>query len=199
MTHFKTFALIVSIFFVGCGEQTATSTNSKNIEVPTTTSKNSPKILSITQEEILKAINEARSVARDCNDGKGWTEAAQPLTWNSELYAAAYEHSNDMAESNNFSHLGSGTTFDITGSNNEKASKFNERIKANGYVEYRTIGENIAGGQESIEEVLTAWLTSPAHCTNIMNNNFSEIGVAIVSNPDSEFGIYWTQNFGSKK
>jgi len=204
MTHIKTstktLALIISLFFVGCGEQSATSNDSKTEVVKSaTTTKNSTDALSISQEEILTAINEARSVARDCNDGLGLVEAVQPLTWNSELYAAAYEHSSDMAESNTFSHVGSGTASDITGSNNQKSSKFNERIKANGYVNYRSVGENIAGGQESIKEVMAAWLGSPAHCTNIMNNTFKEVGVAIISNPNSDFGIYWTQNFGSKK
>jgi len=42
-------------------------------------------------------------------------------------------------------------------------------------------------------------LASPAHCTNIMNANFKEIGVAVVTDASSEYGIYWTQSFGAKK
>jgi len=192
MTHLKTLSLtLISLFFIACGDSSA----------PRTTASESSYAVAqkTTQSEILKAINEARSVARDCHDGNGLVSAAPALTWNEDLYASAYEHSYDLAESNTFSHYGSGTASDITGSNNNKASYFNERIRANGYVGYRTIGENIAGGQATIQEAVTAWLESPAHCTNIMNPNFKEIGVAVVTNSDSEYGIYWTQSFGAKK
>jgi len=192
MTHLKTLSLtFISLFFIACGNTNAprTTASEASYEIAQKT----------TQSEILKAINEARSVARDCHDGNGLVSAAPALTWNEDLYASAYEHSYDLAQSNTFSHYGSGTASDITGSNNNKASYFNERIRANGYVGYRTIGENIAGGQATIQKAVTAWLASPAHCTNIMNPNFKEIGVAVVTNSDSEYGIYWTQSFGAKK
>jgi len=192
MTHLRNLLLtLISLFFIACGDTSAPRT---------TASETSYAVAQkTTQSEILKAINEARSVARDCHDGNGLVSAAPALTWNEDLYASAYEHSYDLAESNTFSHYGSGTDSDITGSNNNKASYFNERIRANGYVGYRTIGENIAGGQATIQEAVTAWLASPAHCTNMMNPDFKEIGVAVVTNSDSEYGIYWTQSFGAKK
>jgi uncharacterized protein YkwD len=184
--------LIVTLFFIGCG----------SVSTETTTTLNSDSITEVTkpeQQEILKAINKARSVTRDCHDGLGLVGPAQPLTWNDALYASAHEHSYDLAQSNTFDHIGSGTNTDITGSNSGNASIFYERIEANGYTEYSALGENIAGGQTNIEEVMEAWLESPAHCKNIMSNMFTEVGVAIVINQDSDFGIYWTQNFGSKK
>jgi len=155
--------------------------------------------ITVTQAELLKSINRARSEARDCypNDPlKGEMPAVPPLTWNSQLYASALEHSTDLAMSDTFSHDGSGTEYDITGDG--EPSKFYERILANGYSSnYRAVGENIAGGQKSIEEVMEAWLESPGHCVNIMSEKYSEVGVAIVTNRDSVYGIYWTQNFGS--
>jgi uncharacterized protein YkwD len=183
----------VSLFFVACGsaDSDAPRTNYSPAAIPSATKT--------TNVEMLKAINKARSVARDCHDGLGLVSAAPSLTWSDELYASAYEHSNDLATSNTFSHYGSGTASDITGTNNNKASYFNERIKANGYVTYKTIGENIAGGQATITEAVSAWLASPAHCTNIMNPNFKEIGIAVATNSNSDYGIYWTQSFGAKK
>ncbi|HHD82040.1 MAG TPA: CAP domain-containing protein [Campylobacterales bacterium] len=183
---------LISLLFIACGGETSAPTNTNKLQSYETAEKT-------TQDEILEAINKARSVARDCKDGNGLVSAAPALTWNDELYAAAYEHSHDLAQSDTFSHYGSGTASDITGANNNTTSYFNERIKANGYTNYRTIGENIAGGQATIQEAVEAWLASPAHCTNIMNPQFQEIGVAIVSNNESEYGIYWTQNFGAKK
>lgn len=193
MNTLKTLTLtFTSLFFIACGGES---------DAPSTAFNESsfPIAEKTTQNEILNAINEARAIARDCKDGNGLVSPAPALTWNDDLYASAYEHSYDLAESNTFSHYGSGEASDITGSNNNQASYFDERIKANGYVGYRTIGENIAGGQATIQEAVTAWLASPAHCTNIMNANFKEIGVAVVTNATSDYGIYWTQSFGAKK
>ena len=191
LTKLALISSITSIMFVGCGESSPTS-SSKPSEASISA------VLKTTNSAILDAINNVRATARDCNDGRGMVGPSSALTWNSDLYASAYEHSNDMATSNTFSHNGSGTASDVTGSNNANASKFNERIRANGYTNYDIIGENIAGGQESIEEAVNAWLASPAHCTNMMEKEFTEIGVAVVANADSTYGIYWTQNFGSK-
>jgi uncharacterized protein YkwD len=192
----KTFKMIlltlIPLLFVACGGASSAPTQSIATETFDVAEKT-------TQDEILDAINKARSIARDCNDGNGLVSAAPALTWNNELYASAYEHSYDLAQSDTFSHYGSGTVSDVTGSNNNKASYFNERIKANGYVNYKTIGENIAGGQSTIQEAVDAWIASPTHCTNLMNPAFKEIGVAVVINDNSEYKIYWTQNFGSKK
>jgi len=186
----KTNLLIISIALtlVGCGEESPSINSISNKEVD-----NFEKPLQI---EILKAINKARSEARDCHDGLGLVRASQPLSLNDELYASAYEHSNDLAQSNTFSHKGSGTEYDITGYNKGRESLFYERIEAHGYTNYKIVGENIAGGQQSIDEVMKAWLNSPKHCANIMNPQYKEVGIAIVTNPDSEYGIYWTQNFG---
>jgi uncharacterized protein YkwD len=148
---------------------------------------------------MLQALNMARGVARDCHDGLGVVGPSRALRWNDELYASAYEHSSDLAQSNTFSHLGSGTEFDITGANSGgEKSQFFERIESNGYTNYYTLGENIAGGQENITEAMEAWLESPAHCTNIMNDKFEEVGIAVVVAEDTTFEIYWTQNFGTK-
>lgn len=192
ITKLALISSVTSIMFVGCGDSAPTTAST------TTDESIISSALKTTNTAILDAINKARAEARDCNDGRGVVGPSVALTWNAELYAAAYEHSNDLATSDTFSHSGSGTSSDITGSNNGNASQFNERIRANGYTDYILIGENIAGGLESIESAVTAWLASPAHCTNMMESEFTEIGVAVVANPDSTYGIYWTQNFGGK-
>ncbi len=52
------------------------------------------------------------------------------------------------------------------------------------------MGENIASGQESADEVVDGWMASPGHCANIMDPNFTEIGVGYYD------GDIWTQVFG---
>ena len=159
------------------------------------------------QTKYLKVINYARSIARECknNDGtvqkesEGCFPAVSPLSTNSALYTAALEHSTDLAQSDTFSHTGSGTDSDVTGSNLGHPSTFKERIEANGYVEYSTIGENIAAGQATIEDAVHAWLESPGHCANIMNGNYKEMGLAKYENEDSRYKIYWSNEFGAKR
>ena len=189
--------VVVALLIVGCGDISVSSpTTTSNSEI----AQESIELLkSNFKQKILDAINRARSQSRDCKDGLGIVGPTQPLIWNRELYLSAYEHSNDLAYSNTFSHYGSGTTYDITASNLGIAkSNFYQRIQNNGYVEYSTLGENIAGGQKSIEEVMNAWLNSSKHCANIMNKDFKEVGVAVVIQEGTQFGIYWTQDFGAK-
>jgi len=193
----RSYLLVFStLLIMGCGESTAstvTQTTSAQTEIAEVSKIN------ITQQEFLDALNEARSMARDCypdDPTRGEMPATHPLTWNSQLYASALEHATDLAESDTFSHEGSGTSSDITGDG--KPSKFYERIVANGYANYYSVGENIAGGQKDLKEVMDAWLQSPGHCVNIMKSSFTEVGVAVVLKEDSTYGIYWAQNFGSK-
>ena len=192
---------LVSFLLNACGTNI---TNGSSIERETnsTFAKLSPKekqtlkALNLNQQRLLDAINKERSEGKTCG-GKGYFPAVPPLTWNAHLQVAAHEHVYDLAHSDTFSHDGSGTEYDITGAG--KPSKFYERIVANGYTRYYSVGENIAGGQRTIEEVMKAWMKSPGHCENIMKNTYTQIGVAIVIKEDSTYQVYWGQNFGSKR
>jgi len=71
-----------------------------------------------------------------------------------------------------------------------------ERVTATGY-RWRTTGENIAVGQSNADAVVTAWLESPGHCTNIMGPQFTQMGVAFALTPVGKPTIYWAQVFGA--
>lgn len=58
-------------------------------------------------------------------------------------------------------------------------------------------GENIAAGQRSAESVMNAWMNSEGHRANILNGSYNTIGIACVYAPDSYYGYYWVQCFGS--
>lgn len=60
-------------------------------------------------------------------------------------------------------------------------------------VSYRSAGENIAWGQRSPEEVVDAWMNSPGHRANIMNAQFTRIGVGHYENDAGT--NYWVQLF----
>jgi uncharacterized protein YkwD len=71
-----------------------------------------------------------------------------------------------------------------------------ERATRAGY-RWRVVGENIAAGQPTPEQVVAGWLKSAAHCTNLMDPEFSEMGVAYAAAPRDARGIYWVQLFGA--
>ena len=63
---------------------------------------------------------------------------------------------------------------------------------------YRMVGENIAAGQRSANEVVTAWMNSPDHRANIMNPKFRELGMGYLYLQDSKYKHYWAQLFRTK-
>jgi uncharacterized protein YkwD len=48
-------------------------------------------------------------------------------------------------------------------------------------------------------EVTQGWLDSPAHCENIMDTRFSEIGIGFAVNLSSSELVYWTQVFAAPR
>ena len=57
---------------------------------------------------------------------------------------------------------------------------------------YSGAGENIAYGQKTPQEVVNAWMNSPGHRANIMNGNFTTIGVGCYKSGNT---YYWSQFF----
>jgi len=130
---------------------------------------------------VLGLTNEARARARKCGDEL--FEAAAPLKANPLLEKAAAVHAQDMAQHSYLEHRGR----DGTG--------VAERVGRAGYP-WRSVGENIASGQTSPEQVVQEWIGSPGHCANLMSPGFTEMGVAYAVDPNSASGIYWTEVFG---
>lgn len=130
--------------------------------------------------QVLEHVNAARAQARRCGDRE--FKPGPPLRWNDTLANAALKHSQDMVRHNYFAHEG------------KDGRTVADRVKAEAY-RWRRVGENIAAGQGSAQQVVQGWLSSPGHCANIMNADFTEMGAAYIYAPNSESGIYWTQVF----
>ena len=60
-------------------------------------------------------------------------------------------------------------------------------------ISYRQAGENIAYGQRSPEEVVTAWMNSSGHRANVMNKSFTKIGIGYYQSANGT--KYWSQLF----
>ncbi len=134
-------------------------------------------------KEMLTLVNNTRAAARDC--GSTHFAAVAALAWHCQLENAAQVHSDAMASNDFFDHTG------LDGSSP------GERITAAGY-DWYTYGENIAAGYGDAQAAMDAWIASPGHCANLMNPNFMEMGAAMGSDPDSTYGIYWTQDFAAR-
>jgi uncharacterized protein YkwD len=157
-----------------------------------------PSISNADRDRFLNEINNARAVARDCGSA-GHFPAVSKLTWNTQLYEACYEHNYDMQNANIFSHNGSATQYDITGVLIEQASTPYNRVVNTNYfndANYYGIVENIAMGPHDIKEVVNYWLEDDLHCSNIMREEFTEMGISKVL---SSKGYYhWTNILGYK-
>ncbi|NLP49893.1 CAP domain-containing protein [Bacillus sp. RO1] len=131
-------------------------------------------------EQAAGAVSEFEKKVVELTNAEREKQGLAPLELDEELSKVAKEKSKDMQQNNYFSHNSPtyGSPFDM--------------MKQFG-VEYRTAGENIAQGQQSPEEVVNAWMNSEGHRANIMNENFTHIGVGHV-----EEGNYWTQMFIGK-
>jgi uncharacterized protein YkwD len=133
--------------------------------------------------QILDLVNKARLSGHRC--GGVAHLAAPPLTLNPALSSAALTHSQSMARYDEFDHRG------------HDGSSPAIRVQRAGYGSYVIVGENIAAGAMTPAEVTEGWLQSPAHCENIMDARFAEIGIAYAVNTASSELVYWTQDFAA--
>jgi uncharacterized protein YkwD len=105
-------------------------------------------------------------------------EGLSPLTVDTSVEKAANVRAKEIQ-----------SNFDHTRPN---GSSFSSALKEQG-VNYRGAGENIAWGQRTPQEVMTAWMNSPGHRANIMNKSYTHIGVGNLQNGSGT--QYWVQLF----
>lgn len=107
----------------------------------------------------------------------------KPLIADWELSRVARYKSVDMRDRNYFSHTSPtyGSPFDMM---------------KNFGISYRSAGENIAAGQRTPQEVVTAWMNSEGHRKNILSAGYTHIGVGYAQGGSKQH--YWTQMFISK-
>lgn len=130
--------------------------------------------------ESTEGITETEQKVIELTNAERRKNGLSDLKADSALSNVAREKSKDMKAKNYFSHTSPtyGSPFDM--------------MRDFG-ISYNTAGENIAMGQRSPEEVVQAWMNSEGHRKNILNGNFTHIGVGYV-----EDGNYWTQMFIGK-
>ena len=131
--------------------------------------------------EVLLFVNTARAKGGVC--GHTYYSPSNALRYDLILERVAQKHSEDMQAANVMSHI------TPTGAIHYPAGfQLRDRINQERY-HWQVIGENVAWNFPSAEAVVVAWLESPEHCVNILNPEFTEIGVG-------KAGEYWAQEFG---
>lgn len=122
----------------------------------------------LTRDAILSAINGTREAY-----GK------PPLAYNTALEAAARRQAQLMASKDTLSH--------------DLGETLRQRVRAAGYI--GAVGENVAGGQRTLEQAIEGWLNSPGHRDTLLSTKFVEFGLAVASvapGRKSRYGIYWS-------
>jgi uncharacterized YkwD family protein len=104
----------------------------------------------------------------------------QPLAVDTRLMQMAHDKAVDMRDHNYFDHQSPtyGSPFDM--------------MKEYG-ISFSYAGENIAAGQKTPQEVMNAWMNSSGHRANILNPNYTKIGVGFVTG--GQYGTEWVQEF----
>jgi len=121
-------------------------------------------ILGMPQTKIFALISEG-SLVKLTNEARNGNSLLG-LTWNESLAEAAQLKAEDMFSKNYFAH------------NNPRGTTPWYWIQKAGY-KYHFAGENLAMNFTNSQSVSDAWLKSPTHRANILNSNYSEIGIAI--------------------
>jgi uncharacterized protein YkwD len=172
--------IVAAIGFTSCKKSAVDvkpTTKTTDTVAGTTTPVVSTVNTNLDNTAMLKLVNDTR--AAGCTCGTTVMPPVAPLAWNDALAAAALAHSDDMNATGVLTH------------NSSDGTSFSARITAAGY-KWSTVGENIAVGQTTEQEVFTDWLNSEGHCKNMMSAAFKEFGAARADN-------YWTQDFGTQQ
>ncbi|MBM3257862.1 MAG: hypothetical protein FJZ05_01420 [Candidatus Nealsonbacteria bacterium] len=111
----------------------------------------------ITKTSLIQMTNNARQY-----------QGLQPLAENTVLDSAAYLKAKDMLDKGYFAH------YSPTG-----VAPWHW-VSLAGY-NYKSAGENLAIGFYESGQVHQAWMNSPGHAKNILNPNYQEIGIAVLT------------------
>ena len=121
-------------------------------------------------EDVLNLVNEERA-----------KEGLRPLSLSSTLNDGTLIRAQEIE-----------TLFSHTRPDGSNCSTVVENTYPSTYV-----GENIAAGQSSAEDVMESWMNSTGHRANILRKSYSELGVGLVYDENTDYKYYWVQLFGN--
>ena len=106
-----------------------------------------------------------------------------PVAANRQLARAAGMHASDIARNDLFGHRGS------------DGSRLEDRLDRVGF-KFKLAAENVAGGLDSPEATVDAWMDSAGHRRNLLNPNMCRVGIGYAFVPVDKGRVkyrhYWT-------
>lgn len=140
-------------------------------------------LVAVPQAEPFKLTEEEQKLL-DLTNAERAERKLPPLKASPTLFKVARAHSANMAKQGKMVHdLDGKTPFD--------------RIKGAGY-RYSYAGENIAAGDGlPLTDVMKAWMDSKVHRDNILEPQFSELGLGLAINDKNQ--VYYTQIFAKPR
>ncbi len=128
------------------------------------------------RNDMLVRVNQERQAA-----------GLAPVALNALLNNAAQGHTDDMLAQSYYSH------------NSLDGRTPAQRVAASGY-EFKAMGENIAKAQQSVKEVMDAWMNSIEHRENLLNGTYVDIGIGLSFGKNANgYEIIWSQDFGKPR
>lgn len=147
---------------------------------------------SATYEELLPAARQNREKYRDyinenleIINGYRAEKGIAPLKLNEELTLMACARAEEIAWSGEHSHR------------RPDGSSCFTIFKEAGF-ETGTAGENLGYVFDKPEEVCQAWKDSRTHYKNLMNPDFTEVGIGVAADPDERGKLCWANHFLSE-
>ena len=157
--------ILILLFF---GLATSACSETQTISQPTILPASSPSHPVV--KDLLTQINEERQ-----------RRGLKRLNHNALLSKAALGHAREQMAQNALDHQ------------SQDGRSLADRVNATGY-KWRFVAENLAGGQETPEEAVVAWIKSPSHRKNMFATKATEFGAAYVSRPrqdHNDLGHFW--------
>jgi uncharacterized protein YkwD len=164
----------------GSGSKPGGSAGSGDGSGPTTPSRTptTDPVPSLPPEKPDRAAAAEKAVIALVNQERA-TAGCRPVTEDPKLAQLAQDFSDDMALRDFFDH---------TSPDGEDPW---DRAKLSGILDLG--GENIGRGQTTAQAVMDSWMDSPGHRANILNCQYTTLGVGAHFGDD---GPWWTQDFG---
>jgi uncharacterized protein YkwD len=107
-----------------------------------------------------------------------------PLKLNAALSKIARAHSDNMARQGKLAHVLDEKDFD-------------DRVRDAGY-RFSALAENVGSGKSAtIEMLMKAWMDSEGHRVNILDGDYTEVGIGLARDADGR--LYSTQIFAHPK
>ncbi|MEU0841205.1 CAP domain-containing protein [Streptomyces sp. NPDC005962] len=152
----------------GDGSDSATPSRTPTTDPVPSLPPEKPDRTAAAEKAVIALVNQERATA-----------GCRPVTEDRKLAQLAQDFSDDMAIRDFFDH---------TSPDGEDPW---DRAKLAGILDLG--GENIGRGQTTAQDVMDSWMDSPDHRANILNCQYTTLGVGTHFGDD---GPWWTQDFG---